>query len=297
MKRMKGIRKRWMMNSISAALLVVLLAVTSFSVAMVSYYYSNLRTGLQSKITVAANMFSGYKTEADYYQNASAFVTGQFEDSDRLNFQILDSEGVVHFSSLIQISGYKPDTPDIHDALSGQPMGIWTGADPNTEEHIMALSCPLKVNGEVVSVIRIVTSLALVDRQIFIVVGVALTVGLLVLALLYFSGLFFVRSIVEPVVQITRTAEHIAAGSYGVQMEKQFDDEVGDLIDAINDMSLKIKQSEKMKNEFISSVSHELRTPLTAINGWAETIMNGEVRDAQDVKKGMGIIVSRRRGG
>ena len=44
MKRMKGIRKRWMMNSISAALLVVLLAVTSFSVAMVSYYYSNLRT-------------------------------------------------------------------------------------------------------------------------------------------------------------------------------------------------------------------------------------------------------------
>ena len=79
MKRMKGIRKRWMMNSISAALLVVLLAVTSFSqLAMVSYYYSNLRTGLQSKITVAADIFSGYKTEADYYQNASAFVTGQF---------------------------------------------------------------------------------------------------------------------------------------------------------------------------------------------------------------------------
>ena len=45
----------------------------------------------------------------------------------------------------------------------------------------------------------------------------------------------------------------------------------------------------------ISSVSHELRTPLTAINGWAETIMNGEVRDAKDVKKGMGIIVSEAR--
>ena len=61
-------------------------------------------------------------------------------------------------------------------------------------------------------------------------------------------------------------------------------------------MSLKINQSEKMKNEFISSVSHELRTPLTAINGWAETIMNGEVRDAGDVKKGWGSS-SPRRGG
>ena len=78
-------------------------------------------------------------------------------------------------------------------------------------------------------------------------------------------------------------------------MEKGYDDEIGDLIDAINDMSQKIKQAEKVKNEFISSVSHELRTPLTAINGWAETIMNGEVRDAQDVKKGMGIIVSEAR--
>ncbi|MBU5434661.1 HAMP domain-containing sensor histidine kinase [Pseudoflavonifractor sp. MSJ-37] len=295
MKKMKGIRKRWIMNSISAVLVVVLLSVTAFSVAMVSYYYSNMRTGLQSKLTVAANMFSGYKTEADYYQNASAFVTGQFEDSDTLNFQILDSEGVMHFSSLIQIAGYQPDTPDIREALGGVHMGVWTGSDPDTEEHVMAVSCPLKVNGEVVSVIRIVTSLVLVDRQIVIVVAAALLVGLLVLALLYLSGLYFVRSIVDPVVEVTRTAEHIAAGSYGIQMEKQFDDEVGDLIDAINDMSLKIKQSEKLKNEFISSVSHELRTPLTAINGWAETIMNGEVRDAQDVKKGMGIIVSEAR--
>ena len=94
---------------------------------------------------------------------------------------------------------------------------------------------------------------------------------------------------------ITETAKRIAAGSYGVQIEKRYDDEIGALTDTINDMSLKINQSEKMKNEFISSVSHELRTPLTAINGWAETIMNGEVRDAGDVKKGMGIIVSEAR--
>ena len=60
-------------------------------------------------------------------------------------------------------------------------------------------------------------------------------------------------------------------------------------------MSLKIKQSERMKSEFISSVSHELRTPLTAINGWAETIMNGEVRDAEDVKKGMEMCIRDRR--
>ena len=159
----------------------------------------------------------------------------------------------------------------------------------------MAVSCPLLIDGQTVAVIRFVTSLQLVDRQILLIVGIAMLVGLLIVALVYFSNLYFVRSIVEPVADITETAKRIAAGSYGIQIEKKFDDEVGDLTDAVNDMSQKIKQSEKLKNEFISSVSHELRTPLTAINGWAETIMNGEVRDAADVKKGMGIIVSEAR--
>ena len=116
-----------------------------------------------------------------------------------------------------------------------------------------------------------------------------------IFAMVYFSNLYFVRSIVEPLAGITETARLIADGSYGVQIEKKFDDEIGELTDTINDMSLKIRQSEKTQSEFISSVSHELRTPLTAITGWAETIQSGELRDTRDVKKGMDIIVSEAR--
>ena len=156
----------------------------------------------------------------------------------------------------------------------------------------MAVSAPLTIDGRAVSAVRYVTSLRLVDRQLIAIVSISGAIGLVILLLVYFFNLYFVKSIVEPVAGITEITKRIAAGSYGIQIEKQRDDEIGDLTDAINDMSERIDQSEKMKSEFISSVSHELRTPLTAINGWAETIMNGEVRDADDVKKGMGIIVS-----
>ena len=294
MKKITGIRKRWMVNSISVVLFIVLLAVAAFSAAMGSYYYSTLSESLKQKAENAISSFDYYRTEAEYYDNARAVVAGE-PNSDKLEVEYLDADGQIRFSSSDLTAFRSPGTPDIAEAISMKRTKVWIGADPSTGEHIMAASSPLMIDGEVVGVMRYVTSLNKVDKQIIIIVAIALGIGLGILGMVYFSNLYFIRSIVDPVAGITETAKRIAAGSYGVQIEKRYDDEIGALTDAINDMSLKINQSEKMKNEFISSVSHELRTPLTAINGWAETIMNGEVRDAGDVKKGMAIIVSEAR--
>ena len=294
MKKITGIRKRWMVNSISVVLFIVLLAVEAFSAAMGSYYYSTLSESLKQKAENAISSFDYYRTEAEYYDNARAVVAGE-PNSDKLEVEYLDADGQIRFSSSDLTAFRSPGTPDIAEAISMKRTKVWIGADPSTGEHIMAASSPLMIDGEVVGVMRYVTSLNKVDKQIIIIVAIALGIGLGILGMVYFSNLYFIRSIVDPVAGITETAKRIAAGSYGVQIEKRYDDEIGALTDTINDMSLKINQSEKMKNEFISSVSHELRTPLTAINGWAETIMNGEVRDAGDVKKGMGIIVSEAR--
>ena len=283
-----------MVNSISVVLFIVLLAVAAFSAAMGSYYYSTLSESLKQKAENAISSFDYYRTEAEYYDNARAVVAGE-PNSDKLEVEYLDADGQIRFSSSDLTAFRSPGTPDIAEAISMKRTKVWIGADPSTGEHIMAASSPLMIDGEVVGVMRYVTSLNKVDMQIIIIVAIALGIGLGILGMVYFSNLYFIRSIVDPVAGITETAKRIAAGSYGVQIEKRYDDEIGALTDAINDMSLKINQSEKMKNEFISSVSHELRTPLTAINGWAETIMNGEVRDAGDVKKGMGIIVSEAR--
>ena len=294
MKKITGIRKRWMVNSISVVLFIVLLAVAAFSAAMGSYYYSTLSESLKQKAENAISSFDYYRTEAEYYDNARAVVAGE-PNSDKLEVEYLDADGQIRFSSSDLTAFRSPGTPDIAEAISMKRTKVWIGADPSTGEHIMAASSPLMIDGEVVGVMRYVTSLNKVDKQIIIIVAIALGIGLGILGMVYFSNLYFIRSIVDPVAGITETAKRIAAGSYGVQIEKRYDDEIGALTDTINDMSLKINQSEKMKNEFISSVSHELRTPLTAINGWAETIMNGEVRDAGGVKKGMGIIVSEAR--
>ena len=81
--------------------------------------------------------------------------------------------------------------------------------------------------------------------------------------------------------QINTIAKEIAAGRYGVRLQKTYDDEIGELCDTINYMSDEISRAERMKNDFISSVSHELRTPLTAIGGWSETLLAGGGEDPE----------------
>ena len=98
MKRIGGIRKRWMVNSISVVLFVVLLAVTAFSAAMGSYFYTTMGTNLQTKAESAINSFSTYRTESSYYQYAQVLVNSSV-DRDRLEVDHLDAHGLIRFSS------------------------------------------------------------------------------------------------------------------------------------------------------------------------------------------------------
>ncbi len=301
MNSVQGIQKRWMANSLSTVLILVGIAVAAITMVMASYYYTYLESSLMAKAKSTSLMIAnnGYQTETAYREFARQYVEG-FEDRDRLALQFLTAGGKVFLSSQGSgstpgLAGFSLSTPDVKSALQGT-VDPWSGSDPQTNERVMAVSVPLIYDGAVRGVVRYVTSLSAVNGQIVLTGLVTLAAGLILFLVVAVSNLYFLKSIIEPVAKITETAKRIAAGSYGVQIEKQrYNDEIGALADTINDMSLKISQSEKMKSEFISSVSHELRTPLTAINGWGETLARGEVTNADDVRKGLGIIVSEAR--
>ena len=292
-RKIRGIRRRWLINSVGVVLLVLALALGTFSAAIWSYYYSTTMNDLKRRATTQAGGFASY-TRSQYWTNAQNAVQ-RFEEKTKLELQFLNTSGSVQYSSNDLAAGTTPDTPEIREALATQDTQVWIGADPDTRERIVAASAPVIYHGQTVAVVRYVTSLKAIDQQFALTEALACLLGLIVLSLVYFSNLYFVRSIVEPLASITETARLIADGSYGVQIEKKYDDEIGELTDTINDMSLKIKQSEKTQSEFISSVSHELRTPLTAITGWAETVQSGELKNPEDIQKGMDIIVSEAR--
>ena len=289
-----GLRKRWLISSLSPIFVVALLVAGTFCVGMANYYYNMMLDGLRTRATHASNYFTSntMSSYGEFYRNAYTFAA-EFSERDLMELQFIGSTGEIIVSSYGLTAGMEPRTQDIYDVFQNKDISPFRGVDPNTGEHIMSVSVPLLLDDQVVGAMRYVTSMAAVQREILTTVGMAAGLLLVVTGMVYVSNMVFINNVVEPVAEVTETAKRIAGGSYGTQMENPYRDEIGQLIDAINNMSSQISKSERIKSEFISSVSHELRTPLTAINGWGETLL--EDTDPQQLKRGVGIILKESR--
>ena len=293
-KRTLGLRRRWMTSSLLPVITILVLISALVSIGLGSAYYSNARSALEAKAAAGAEYFNTYAmTNYEEYYHSATLYANSFEDSDRIELQFLNSKGAVDVSTRSMMIGSAPGTQDVYDALSSGVISSYLGRDNATGERIIAASGLLKFQGEVVGIIRLVTSAHNLDSQVLLTVMIILAIMLAVSFVVVISSLLLINNVVAPVSAVSEAAKQISGGSYGFCIPNRYADEMGELVDNINDMSVKIGQNEKLQQEFISSVSHELRTPLTAINGWAETLLAdvGESEEEEAQRRGLNIIV------
>ena len=290
----KGITRRWILNTLCSIVAIVLFAVISLSFAVWTYFYSSVEQTLSGRSVELANILSEFSSDHDstFAATARDYVEN-FPDKESMEILVIDSEGEI----LVNSTGFAPDTtlsmPDYETAkTSNTGYAKWVGRLSSGEKVTAVTRIVRNSEGDIICAVRYLTSMSDINKVIFGAIAVFTLVGLIIIGLVIFSGTYFIRSIVKPVQNISDTAKKIAQGDFNAQIDKMYDDEIGDLCDSINDMAKALGASDRMKNDFISSVSHELRTPLTAIKGWAETMQGGNgIPDKETFDKGMDIIV------
>ncbi|MGL5354207.1 MAG: sensor histidine kinase [Clostridium sp.] len=286
---MKSIKSKLIKNFFIVIFSTIVILDVLLMVFVRKYYYDNTEELLKSQIEVSTNFYNKHFSAStlmdNIYENLDSFW-----NQSSAQVEILDSDGNLIMDSIGVRDESILRTSDIEKALKGQS-GRWVGNVNYYENKIMIVSQPIMVDGEVLGIIRFITSLKDVDGTINTILIFFFTISVLVLAIGILFSIIIANGIINPIKSLTKVAEKMAGGNLKIRSSIEDNDEIGKLAMTFNYMAEELEKREQLKNEFISSVSHELRTPLTAIKGWAITL-NDENTDKETLKVGFDIIAN-----
>ena len=209
----KGITKRWVLNSLGLILAILLALVLCFAFVVRGYYYNGIQQTMIGYINSLGNLFDDYTgSTADFNAVAREYVQN-FPDKERMELMVFNYRGNI----LLTSTGFPPDTqenmPDYDQALGeGSEYGLWNGR-LSSGERVMAVTKALySADGNFAGAVRYIVSLEEADRKIIMTISMLVLVGVLVMSFVILSSSYFIKSIVSPVREIGATAKRIAQG-------------------------------------------------------------------------------------
>lgn len=93
---------------------------------------------------------------------------------------------------------------------------------------------------------------------------------------------YLARSIAVPVINLNKAINNVTAGNLDTAVAIDRQDEVGQLAEAFNEMTAKLKSNTILRQRFLAGVAHELRTPLTILKANLEGIADGIISPEQE---------------
>jgi signal transduction histidine kinase len=90
---------------------------------------------------------------------------------------------------------------------------------------------------------------------------------------------FYSKLLIKPITKLKHVSSEVAKGNYKEKINKDSNDELGDLAVNFNEMTKNLERLETARKDFIANASHEMRTPMTSIKGFIDAILDGVVPD------------------
>jgi two-component system, OmpR family, sensor kinase len=182
--------------------------------------------------------------------------------------QLLDRDGRVD----LQSEGLGTQIPVTDAAREAAKNGqAWLETLTVGRIPVRVLTVPVYRRGYLRHVVQIGSPLGEVEaslRALRVVLLGAFPVALVLVA----SGAWWLAGrVLRPVDEVTRAARSLSARSLDRRLPPlQVKDEIGRLVDTLNEMIERLESSFEMARRFSADASHELRTPLTVLRGELE---------------------------
>lgn len=156
--------------------------------------------------------------------------------------------------------------------------------NPDDSKDVLAYGSVLTAKGKSPMLVYIFSPLWPVSSTIDILTNQLVYVTFISLLVACLISFYLSIRITRPIRTITRSAERLGQGEYGIVFRGGHYTEINNLADTLTQASIDLEKSDMLQKDLIANVSHDLRTPLTMIKSYAEMIRdlsgnNPEKRD------------------
>ncbi len=188
----------------------------------------------------------------------------------------------------------KPKAADYREAAyaleKGEPQGaVRLRSD---RQKILSFAVPVQFYKQIVGSLVVSRDGANVDKRLFAVRGSILGMFAWVLALTVLTSIYLANTIARPVRRLASAAMQVRMAKnrrYPIPDLSRRHDEIGELSEALREMTDSLWKRMDAIEHFAADVAHEIKNPLTSLRSAVETV--ARVKDPEQQKKLMSIIL------
>ncbi|MEP7301841.1 MAG: ATP-binding protein [Caldimonas sp.] len=259
MKRLSSIRHKMMQVVMTTTLVALLVSAGS----LLLYELRTYRTSWVEDLTTQADLVARSSAAALAFDDAR--VAGE-------NLTLLRLRPQIEAAAL-----YGGDGRLFAQYAAPGQAPIRAGPDDRAQRHVFTgerieLRQRIEQNGELLGTLVLRARYDLAQRlRDYLAILAGVTLASLLLASLVARRLQ--RSVTEPIVAVADVARDVVQQrNYALRATKTTDDEVGELVEAFNDMlselggqAAALQAADRRKDEFLATLAHELRNPLAPL--------------------------------
>lgn len=284
---------QWLFSSLANQLLFTYLFVITIALAIVSSwalstihteYITDLRNSLEiDAVHLALEIDNDLALDSDKSRARIKAAVDRHANKLGASITVVNQEGhVLADSGINRVDENISNQPEINDALAGIIANI-ERRSPATHSNWLFSAYPVRGRpGHTTGVIRVGVPLTDIERRLkndfYVFLKIILGTGIVTVLI----SLWLARTVNRPVKDMSAMARNIAlSADLSEFVPVARNDEIGELGQAFNQMIGRLREQERLRQEFIANASHELKTPTMAIGSVVEALQAGAANDPQ----------------
>lgn len=225
--------------------ILILISMTILGIALIwplqNYFIQHIKQELFNNTELVKNLVEGYIIKEDYEPIDK--ISKDLGKKIDTRITIIKNDGIVLGDTAYDISQMEnhKNRLEIAKALQGE-RGSTTRYSTTLDTDTMYVALPLEYQGQVLAVIRLSLPLTEINKTLLKLKGILYTGILLATSIAVLLSLRLAKSITEPIEKINKTANMIAQGNLQQRISLTSKDELGELAQSINEMTLALQQ-------------------------------------------------------